>query len=40
MVDSAHLRDSIHPNPAFTAQAFNILLNLYREHKLALRSSG
>ena len=36
MMDFAHLRDGLHPNPQFLAQTFNIILNLYREHRLAL----
>lgn len=36
MLDFAHLRDGLHPNSQFLAQAFNIVMNLYREHRLEL----
>lgn len=40
MFDHAHLRDGLHPNSPFVAQGFNILLNLYRDHRLELEKGG
>lgn len=40
MLDFAHLRDGLHPNQQFMMQGLNIILNLYREHKLESARPG